>query len=180
MEEEKLEELESQYRGVLTELNSLKIKVEGIGLDRIFQLKEPLDPVSSQVIKRRVIHPVTYTVSGTDASSAIALNAVIFSADRAFFLESIAESHSTAEGTGRLQFEKLSSAEAIRGGDPILSNTINLAAVANVVQFRDFQSGFYTSAETLFFDKGDRLAAYSTAALSTLQGINITAYLVEI
>ena len=148
--DEKFEEFENSLDKLSQDVNNLDVKVEEINFDRIFQLREPLDPVSSQVITRRVVMPINITLAGQTASSAQAYG-VMFSADRSCFLESVSESHSTAAGAGTLQLVKCTSGEAIIAGDDILSTTFDFTALANQLQFRDWQSGFFQTAELLFF-----------------------------
>ena len=164
-----VEEIKKKLDSVLVELQEIK--------NNNFQLSFPLDVISKSIIKDLFVFPVVTHLEGQNASSA-SLYGIIFSADRTYVLESIAESHGTAASNGTLQFVKMVGVQSISSGSAILVTTFDLTTTAGTARIRNLgeDGGFATAQTLLIFNKGDRLGMKPIGTLASLQDLQITSY----
>lgn len=174
---DEVEGLKRQFESVLMEVRKLENSFALSEFDRGFQLKSPLDSTSQKVIKDLLIFPIVKSLPGNEAQSA-SLYGYIFSADRAYLLESVAESHGTAASNGSLQLVRCQGAEKISQGDNLLTTTFDLTASAGTARIRNLveDGGITTAFDLLVFTKGDRLGLKSSGTLASLQDLQVTIY----
>lgn len=159
------------------EMDQIRNDVSSLMFGQQFQLTPPLDPSSQRVIKDLLVFPISHSLVGQNAQSA-SLYGIMFSADRPYVLESVAESHGTAAGSGSLQLIRAQAGESLAQGDNLLSTTFDLTASAGTARVRNLNidGGLSTAQGVLVFEKGDRLGLRPSGSLSSIQDLNITAY----
>lgn len=136
------------------------------------------DAVARKILKNVLVKTQQFFLPGTTAQTA-ANYSVFFVVDRAYQIIAIAERHAaagTAGGTVTCTVEKNSAGIGSGAGKNLLSTSFDLKAAADTNQY-----GSLTNVKNdLVLKKGDALYALSSGTLTSVQGVAITVYLLEI
>lgn len=119
---------------------------------------------------------IAWALPGTSAATA-ANYGVFYIAQTPCLVLSFAEVHEVAAtdvGTVTLQLEKLTGTTAPGSGTNLLSTALSLKSVANTVRYGTLVKSSYTAIQTntVFLNRGDRLALKDSGTLTDLVGLS--------
>jgi len=112
--------------------------------------------------------PVVFAVQFTPGEVA---DAVVFVADRDYFLESIAETHIAGDASSTAMVEKVASGVAAGSGVDLLSSVFALDSTANTPVVKTLANGgVISTASTRLIRRGESLAVDFTGTLTNYDG----------